>query len=198
MIDEQSYGRDQIVNIINSVLGKIQTSQESMHDALRHELADLKASIEDLGKELHSSEVGDIKTTHIPTATDELYAVVEATEEATNNIMEACETVLQISQKCNEAEYKKVEEQMMRVFEACSFQDITGQRIKKVTTCLQEIDEKTEKILSLLDSSAIMAQKEANGTDEEASLLNGPALPASAMSQDDIDKLLSDFDDGGN
>ena len=63
---------------------------------------------------------------------EELGAIVEATETATNAIMECAETVLAADTADPVAYRTLVEEKMLAVFEACSFQDITGQRIARV------------------------------------------------------------------
>ncbi len=190
----KTYGRDQIVGIINSVLGKIQAPSEEIQNQLVHELEELKASMEALAAQLHSSRVSDISETHIPTATDELFAVVEATEQATHTIMEACEKILETVKDADPELFKKIETHTVAIFEACTFQDITGQRIKKVTCNLKEIDEKTVSVLGLLHSNGTGGQSASPQSEGVVSLLNGPGLPGNSLSQDDIDKMLSEFD----
>ena len=90
--------------------------------------------------------------------------------------------------------------EVMKIFEACSFQDITGQRITNVVKTLKEIEGKVSKIIAIIasripgigdaDTSSVEDTKSVN---EEDNLLNGPQLPDKAISQDDIDKILSEF-----
>jgi chemotaxis protein CheZ len=87
------------------------------------------------------------------------------------------------------------------VYEACSFQDITGQRITKVVATLQAIERKVAHITAVFGRDHFMprASEAANagaieGTIAAASLLNGPQLPAAAMDQSTIDALLASFD----
>ena len=42
----------------------------------------------------------------------------------------------------------KLQDAVTRIYEACSFQDITGQRITKVVTTLKVIEEKVAHIIS--------------------------------------------------
>ena len=84
----------------------------------------------------------------------------------------------------------------MRIYEACSFQDITGQRITKIITTLKSIEAKVAQIIATFggrDPNAPPVAVAAPVMDEDE-LLNGPQLPALAMDQSDIDKLLASFD----
>ena len=89
---------------------------------------------------------------------------------------------------------KTIEEQVIKIFEACSFQDITGQRITKVVATLKTIEGKVETLVNALGNKMPGFYEDADGEDDEVSLLNGPQLPDQAISQDDIDKLLAEFD----
>jgi chemotaxis protein CheZ len=86
-----------------------------------------------------------------------------------------------------------------RVYEACNFQDITGQRITKVVKALQHIEQKVDGLLAIFGDGLHLATGEGReGSDlsrDEADrkLLNGPQLPDDASTQDEIDKLLADF-----
>ena len=79
-----------------------------------------------------------------------------------------------------------------RIYEACSFQDITGQRITKVVATLKTIDAKVAQIVAAFSGRSIdVAVPE---PEPVGALLNGPQLPGQAMDQSDIDKLLASFD----
>ncbi len=83
-----------------------------------------------------------------------------------------------------------------KVYEACSFQDLTGQRISKIVKSLREIENKVTAILEVLgDKMGDVETRSAGDTRTgDAALMNGPQLPGQAISQDDIDKLLADLD----
>ena len=196
MSDTGTYKRDQVVGIINSVLGKIKTPlPPSSHETLSRELTELRDIIENLRNQLHATQAGDIGQSHIPTATDELDAVVGTTEQATQTIMGACEDILETMKGQNPETSKIVETAVVKIFEACTFQDITGQRIKKVVGCLKQIEAKTSSILRAIEGELgdVTSHTDAAAS-KVVSLLNGPALPQAAVTQDDIDKLLAEFD----
>ncbi len=90
-----------------------------------------------------------------------------------------------------------------RIYEACSFQDLTGQRITKVVTTLKTIEKKVAHIIDVFqpdpngergEAVAVARKEPPPPEDAAASLLNGPQLPANAMDQSDIDALLASFD----
>lgn len=198
-LKSETYERDQVVKIINSVLDKVQKNDSVPGNVLAKEMQELKVIIENTRQEVCAVNPDDIKGVHIPTATDELDAVVGATEEATGTIMDCCDVIQEHMSKVDKSVAEAVEAEITKIFEACSFQDITGQRITKVVKTLQAIEEKVGKILEVVlgktpgvslagDGGAV-----ADGEDPQ-SLLNGPQMPDKAISQNDIDKLLAEFD----
>jgi chemotaxis protein CheZ len=72
----------------------------------------------------------------------ELEAVVQATEAAANRIMEAAEAIGDWLRegKNDPAGVEAVHEKVNAIFEACSFQDVTGQRIRRAIQHLQQVE----------------------------------------------------------
>jgi chemotaxis protein CheZ len=95
-----------------------------------------------------------------------------------------------LSSSLDSAHARTVQNAITQIYEACSFQDITGQRITKVVKALQAIE---GKVLELAGGQSTGVVLHLDVSDKTDSLLNGPSLPAEAMDQDDIDKLLGDF-----
>lgn len=191
----KSYAKDQVVSIINSVMAKVGDKDSMCMETLATELTGLKQIIDEARKDIGASRAGDIGAKFIPTATDELDAIVEATAEATGTIMDACEKIQEHTPKAGEAGVA-IDNEVINIFEACTFQDITGQRITKVVSTLKNIDEKVNHLLSIMgeDMSHDHAQGDHDdGRSEDEKLLNGPQLKGQGISQDEIDKLLEDF-----
>jgi chemotaxis regulatin CheY-phosphate phosphatase CheZ len=72
----------------------------------------------------------------------ELEAVVQATEAAANQIMEAAEAIgdwLRDGAR-DPASLHSVAERLNSIFEACSFQDVTGQRVRRAIHHLQQVE----------------------------------------------------------
>jgi chemotaxis protein CheZ len=72
----------------------------------------------------------------------ELEAVVQATESAANQIMEAAEVIGDWvrGDRSDPGGLEMVAEKVNAIFEACTFQDITGQRIRRAIEHLQRVE----------------------------------------------------------
>ena len=198
---EHSYERDKVVQIINSVIQKVSAGADTSQELIFQELKDLKKIIDDARKDLGAAGAGDIKDKHIPTATDELEAVVGATAEATGTIMDAGDVIMEKAGEVGGDVGDVLMNEATKIFEACSFQDITGQRITKVVKTLQAIDEKVSSLMNVLGVSIPSANDDTDTSGEEgaasgdAALLKGPQMPGQGVTQDDIDQLLAEFDE---
>jgi chemotaxis protein CheZ len=174
----------------------------TMHGDLTSRETSLLAEVEELGRtiaaakaEIAALRVDDITDSHIPSATDELDAIVAHTATATNSILEVCEKLDSVAASMTGAQAEQLNDATTRIYEACSFQDITGQRISKVVLTLKAIEQKVAHIIATFskaaasdDVSSPIAEVVAEG------LLNGPQLPMAAMGQSEIDKLLASFE----
>jgi chemotaxis protein CheZ len=139
--------------------------------------------------------VDDITASHIPSATDELDAIVAHTAAATDIILEVCETLDRVGGGLDGDAATAMQDATTKIYEACSFQDITGQRITKVVATLKAIDLKVAQMLAAFGGRArSTVPAPPLRVDDAQSLLHGPQLPAAAMDQTDIDKLLASFD----
>jgi chemotaxis protein CheZ len=133
----------------------------------------------------------------------ELDAVVGGTEEATQHILEAAESIDQAASaltKVNSPDQQKllseeIQERVVSIFEACNFQDLTGQRIKKVMTTMKFIESHITVMMEIwggIDAIKSHAQPPTDIREGNDRLLNGPKLASDAghASQDDIDALF--------
>lgn len=141
--------------------------------------------------EISGLQPNDIKDSRIPGASMELDAVVRDTERATETIMSEAEALMAADPKDLELYKADVNAAMLRIFEACSFQDLTGQRVNKVISTLRHIEERVSKFAGALGVTDTGAT--ANAADQRAKdlLLNGPAINGPATTQDDIDAMFA-------
>ena len=159
---------------------------------LLHELRSLVGYIERAKLEISDlrpkTEDGD----QLSMASIELDAVVTATEEATETIMSAAEVVDEVSARMEGEDGERLQQVVGSIFEACSFQDITGQRISKVVKVLVHVEEHIEKLLKLFgaENAPGLADRLEAAMDEDERLLNGPQLPDRAQNQAEIDALF--------
>ncbi len=156
---------------------------------LRQSMADLRS--------IGASRIG---SEDIPTATDELDAIIDVTASATGTILDACERLeATAADSTDDATNAVLTECITEIYQACNFQDLTGQRVTKVVATLRNIDRRVSAICSVfgLDANTEATPSAAaveRDPDDESHLLNGPALPDQAMSQDDIDRILAGLD----
>lgn len=190
---------EEVASIVRDVVASL-TGDVTVSDLKFYaELEELATYIRHAKQEIADIKPKEISASHIPHATDELDAVVGATEEATNKIMDVCDTIGSIASQCTPEVSEELVTCTTRIFEACNFQDITGQRITKVVQTLKYIDSKVEALLKALgeeihrEGGTDSHSHAESDADLEKSLLNGPQLPDKAIDQAAIDKLMSEF-----
>jgi chemotaxis protein CheZ len=171
---------------------KLKVELDLIHDAInrtKREIAVLH------GKSFDGNEMAKV--------TGELGAVVGGTEQATQQILEAAESIDQAASALGKVtspdQHKllseEIQERVVSIFEACNFQDLTGQRIKKVMTTMKFIENHITVMMDIWGGvDAIRAHAPAIIDDREgdARLLNGPKLDGDVghVSQNDIDALF--------
>ncbi len=194
---------DRIEAAVRQVLGSLNGDLTVKEAALLGELEALgrtvsraKAEIAALG----GQQLGE----HIPAASDELDAVVSHTATATNEILDVCEGLERLQGTLDGAVAEALGTAVTRIYEACSFQDITGQRIGKVVAALKTIEARINAVQSDFGTdqpravvpapAVVIAAAAVAARTEGERLANGPALPGAGVSQDEIDRLLASFD----
>lgn len=152
-------------------------------------------------EEIREMRPHDISQERIPTAGAELEAITRDTENATHAIMNSAEAMMgfSIDQFGGDASAYKaaVDDEVMKIFEACSFQDITGQRVSKVVNVLKQIEERVGKLANTLGVEDSTPQEmTAEEKRRHDLLLNGPAIGGPETKQDAIDAMFdSGFDE---
>jgi len=184
-----------IIGLAEVAAQSLQGFFQAMDAKVYRELREIAGYIDSMRTEIGALQVNDLKDSRIPSAGEELGAIVKATEHATNTIMECAEAVMG-ADGSDPAAYKAlVDEKMMIIFEACSFQDITGQRVSKVVETLQHIEQRVVRFADVmkardLDGFINDAERERNERKEKF-LLNGPQLAGEGVDQSDVDKMFA-------
>src|SRR3981189_2027474 len=171
---------------------KLKVELDLIHDAIsrtKREIAVLH------GKSFNGEEMAKVN--------GELGAVVGGTEEATQQILEAAEAIDNAAtalSKVNTPDQQKllseeIQERVVSIFEACNFQDLTGQRINKVMNTMKFIENHIVVMMDIwggVDAIKAHAPPIVDDREGDARLLNGPKLDGDAghASQNDIDALF--------
>jgi len=96
---------------------------------------------------------GDAKGT-LSEATEELDSIVHTTERATSDILAAAEQVQEIAWTLRErgadgATCDALDQRATDIYSACSFQDLTGQRIRKVVDVLRFLEDRIRAMIGI-------------------------------------------------
>src|SRR6266581_433642 len=171
---------------------KLKVELDLIHDAIsrtKREIAVLH------GKSFDGQEMAKVN--------GELGAVVGGTEHATQQILEATEAIDQaataLSKNVTPDQQRmlseEIQERVISIFEACNFQDLTGQRISKVMTTMKLIENHINVMMEIwggVDAIKAHATPIVDTREGDAKLLNGPKSDGDIghASQDDIDALF--------
>jgi chemotaxis protein CheZ len=171
---------------------------------LKHETDSIHRAISRTMQELASLHFGAFADAGQGRASRELDAVVDSTERATQQILEAAEYIDEAANTLS-ASLKHEQEQalagdirdhVVRIFEACNFQDLSGQRIAKVLATLTFVEDRVARMLdiwggrdALKDYAAVALTKHSG----ETKVVSGPKLNGDAghVSQQEIDAMFT-------
>ena len=172
---------------------KLKVELDLIHDAItrtKREIAVLH------GKSFNGDEMAKVN--------GELGAVVGGTEQATQQILEATEAIDQAatalskntSPEQQQLLSEEIQERVVSIFEACNFQDLTGQRISKVMSTMKFIEQHINEMMNIwggVDAIKAHAPPIVDTREGDAKLLNGPKLDGDIghASQDDIDAMFN-------
>ena len=126
-----------------------------------------------------------LRREHIPDAIAQLKEIRAVTEQSVDVIMEQAEVAMDKETTMNGA---------VSILEACSFQDLVGQRVSKVSELLENLEERFH---GLINETGIADNMETIGDEELAIesrrkelILHGPQLTGVGVTQEEIDALL--------
>lgn len=175
-------------------------TEQAQISMLRRELQEMSACIQRTRNEIAAMQMktgdGSSANSRIMLATGELDAIVSHTEQATSNILNAAERILEIAGRLppeHGALAVELSEQATDILTECSFQDLTGQRITKVVNTLRYLEQRVHAMVEIWGHDGGAPTPVVLPTDPrpDAHLLNGPARPGEGRSQEEIDALLS-------
>lgn len=169
---------------------------------LRNELDAMKEAITSTKLEIASLHRSEYEGKGMRRVAGELDAVVGATEQATTTILSAVEDVENHANMLRAAGVETgnndhvgaILDRVVAMYEACNFQDLTGQRINKIVGVLKFVEERLDRVIGVwggLDAFKNLVET-APDADDEKNLLNGPRLAEDEghVDQGDIDALF--------
>jgi len=169
-------------------------------DALRKELTGLLTYINRVREEIASISRPADEEHKFVSMSDQLDAVIKATDEASNTIMGSAEDNEETLNKLRKtltdpkqaALLDKISTNDMDIIQACSFQDLTSQRVTKVARSISYVEDRVTALTEVWGKEELDKVKvKGSEKTEDEKLLNGPAIdPQKACSQAEIDALF--------
>ncbi|MGD9639080.1 MAG: hypothetical protein AB7U85_08485 [Alphaproteobacteria bacterium] len=176
--------------------------QKAEFDNLKIELKEISDAIEKTKNDIAElAPIARAKDDGIDAVTSELDSITDATEKAADEILEMTENIEAVvasikAENTNSHLGQQADEIIhftTAIFEACNFQDLTGQRITKSIKTLNFVSERINHIIEVWGSKDLIEAKEAPliGIREDCGVtISGPAAVGEGIGQDDIDKLF--------
>ena len=220
-VNLHSYGHhvahDEIMSELRSLRALVKPSEQVTQQMIESykaqiaEAAKLKGEL-DLIQDAITRTKREIATVHVTgfegpemaRVTNELDAIVGGTESATDAILSNAEEIDQLASTLaprlkdeqNQQLVQDMQERVIKIFEACNFQDLTGQRITKVVGTLKFIETHIVRMMEIwggLDAFKDIEAETIAQRQGDARLLNGPKIAGEAghASQDDIDAMFA-------
>lgn len=173
-------------------------------DRLKRELLGLFGHMNRMRRELAALQGND--SGGFASMADTLDAIVENTEAASNTILESMEAIEglvgglkggkpgETGAVCND-----IQDRINNVFEACSFQDLTGQRITRVVNALKFVEERVGAMVRIWGKEELAqvfedVQSDSAPSEQGDVPMHGPQRPGVAIQQEDVDRLFSQDD----
>lgn len=179
--------------------GKIETDPQKAE--LKKKVLILFQSFQLIKNELASIKYSSDQNDLLGSVADQLAAISDETSSATNEIMEATEGIQEVNDRLiNEIKFKGakpnfdiINTNVNRVLEACTFHDITGQRLTKIVDAINMLESTLNAIATVIGRDALEAtdvEQKSIHRDDDGIELAGPQIGGTELSQDDIDSLF--------
>ena len=143
--------------------------------------------------------INDDKNRRMTRAAGDLGAAIEGMEAATQRILGSAEAIDDCARALTSAfsnDYhhglaQDVQDHVVRIYEACNFQDLAGQRIGKVIAVLMMIEDRLVAMIARHNGSE--EQPVGHGETSRERLVNGPRLDGETgyASHGDIDVMFA-------
>lgn len=168
--------------------------------ATRHELSALRDLVARNTRTLMAL-VNDGKDRRMARAAGELAVAVESMETATQKVLASVEAVddcarvlvSALSDDYHHGLAQDIQDHVVRVYEACNFQDLAGQRIGKVIATLVMVEEQLAVMIENCNTVAESARPPKTAGSKTGEVLNGPRLDGDGghANQQDIDLMFA-------
>ena len=194
--------RNADTNMLLKALDRIEAAmrgQSSVEpvDRIRFDLVEMSRAIARTKTEIAAMKPDADHHGKFGEASEELDSVVQQTEAATSDILACAERIQEMAwtlreQGLDAAACDLLDANATEVYTACSFQDLTGQRTRKVIGVLRYLEGRINAMIDIwgLDGAMSAEAAETRAVETGKALLNGPAKPGQGLDQADVDMVM--------
>jgi chemotaxis protein CheZ len=166
-------------------------------DRIRFDLVEMAKAIARTKAEIAAIKPDGEQPGKFGEATEELDSIVGATEAATSDILAAAEQIQEVAWTLREQGLEAevcdlIDAKATAIYTACSFQDLTGQRTRKVIQVLRYLEGRINAMIDIwgLDGAMAAEAEAARARDNEAARISGPAQAGPGLDQADVDVVM--------
>jgi chemotaxis protein CheZ len=166
----------------------------------KRELDLIYAAVKRTKEEIDTINSGAATQSETGRAGRELQAIVTGTEQATQSVLQAAEEIDQVATTLSavlkgghdQGLVHDIHERVVQIYEACNFQDLTGQRVAKVVATLKYVEDHVAHLMEIWHGIEQFKPVVIESLDDDRKFLNGPKLADDTghCSQDDIDTIF--------
>jgi chemotaxis protein CheZ len=180
-----------------------QSPAAEVHE-LRNELQSLHDTIKRTKQEMASLQAAGFNGGQMARVANELGAVVGGAENATQNILTAAEAIDDsantlsaiLQSKHQQGLAQNIQDSVVRIFEACVFHDLVGQRIAKVNAALKFIEDHIVRMIEIWDKvegAGELAPAMLTAREGMIQLTGGPRLDGdpNSVTQREVDEIFA-------
>lgn len=146
-----------------------------------HEVNGLEAAVSRLAPRA-------LSTHGLPGVRAEISAARQEMQSGIDRIIDQVEALLRDQNACATPELTMA--RCTAILEACAFQDLTGQRLSKVATLIDDLEPRLADLASQSSLEEVVAPETAGSLRRRDLMLNGPALRGPEVTQAVIDELF--------
>jgi chemotaxis regulatin CheY-phosphate phosphatase CheZ len=164
-------------------------------DRIRFDLVEMAKAIARTKAEIAAIKPDVEQAGKFGEATEELDSIVSTTEAATSDILAAAEQIQEVAWTLREQGLDPevcdlLDARATAIYTACSFQDLTGQRTRKVIQVLRYLEGRINAMIDIWGLDGAMAAEAAHARADEAALASGPARAGHGLDQADVDIVM--------
>ncbi len=191
---------DDVKSVVDGLIDGIVVEAGAENRQMEAELREVLNYVVRAKQEFMSIGPRALSSQKIPDASEELNAILGATEEAAGQIMDAADRLGEMAGTVDGPTGEELQNISTGLFEASAFQDICGQRITKVLGILKFLEGRLTTLAETLGDSRLEEDDDTVEFDADGlavdpdKLTHGPQLEADAISQAEVDALLAEFD----